>query len=320
MGKAIIIPSANFSANKLGVVTMSDFLPVEAIAIIGENYVLSTGSYRAKFFPTFTSQRGVSWSIASGGQYASVDSSGNVTALPGANMSVVTLQCTSTDNPEVFAQKNLVVTAGTITYPDYIQGDGGYVLIDGIESLWNEHVITAVGTVDTSNGYLFSIRYSSESTQARAAAYKSSAGKLSILMGKRGFSNSTVNPVANRKYKFILKASTSSSTNNATASAIDTTTDESVYSISGGNNDVMTFSGALALFAFGYGANSESFVLSDGTTSADKLYSFKLEDNLGQTVLELKPITIDGTPGFIDTVSGQIHYSATGSGLIAGND
>ena len=189
MGKAIMVPGADYRNNNLGQVTMADTLPIEAIAIVGDSYVINSGKYMAKLFPTFTSQRGISWSISSGGEYAEVDSDGNVTAKVGASGNTAVLRCESTDNPEIFAEKTLVMTAGEVVFYDYLQSDGNaYILHPGTNALWGFKMVVR-GTLSGNNGYIMGCRYASNSTQARVAAYQNGQGYAAALVGTAGFTS-----------------------------------------------------------------------------------------------------------------------------------
>lgn len=317
MGIAFVVPGADYRERNLGTAHPSTALPIEGIAILGASYVAAVGRYTAAVYPIFTSQRNLLWSIVSGSEYASIDQNGVVTALPGASSSQVRIRCESVDNPNISSERTISVTAGVFEFFDWLQSDGtDYFLIKTILNLW-KHTLTAIGTFPNSNGYLFGVRYASNSTHARAAAYRNSSNRLAVCLGKRGFTATTIVPSG--VYKIVLKCSTDASTTDASAKVFDSDGTE-LASFHGGLNDVMTFSGVLSVFALGSGNTIEEWVLASGTISTGKFYGLQLQDADGIIILDLKPITLDGTPALIDTISGIVYQSVVGGGITAGND
>lgn len=124
MGLALIIPDIDFSNSNLGRVTITGDVPVRGIYIDGPGSVDSRGAqFEALFIPQNTSERGVVWSIVSGSEYATISAAGVVAPLPGALFSPVTIKAVSTSDANVFATKDLIVTAsgvfidlGTLTW------------------------------------------------------------------------------------------------------------------------------------------------------------------------------------------------------------
>lgn len=141
MGIAIIIPGANFSNSGLGKVTLKNTVPLRGLSISGVDVVVGANSvvqYMPSYDPVNTSQRGVSWSISNGNNYATIDATtGVLSVLPGANSSSVTIRCASTINQSVFAEKTINVTYvpdadipdGAIQC-DLIYGDGYSAFIE----------------------------------------------------------------------------------------------------------------------------------------------------------------------------------------------
>lgn len=112
MGYAIIIPDADFSQNNIGTVTPSSVIELLSISIDGDNSVIGdTALYSAVYSPADTTQRAVRWSVESGGEYASINSStGVLTILPGASANSVTIKVVSRDNPAIYSTKTITVT------------------------------------------------------------------------------------------------------------------------------------------------------------------------------------------------------------------
>lgn len=117
MGVAIIIPDADFSSANLGSVTLKEAIPLRALSINGAESVRGSAyaqRYTASYTPASTSQRGVTWSITSGSAYATIDAAtGELSVLRGASSSPVTIRCTSTANPSIYAEKAISVTFAT---------------------------------------------------------------------------------------------------------------------------------------------------------------------------------------------------------------
>lgn len=113
MGKAIIIKNSDFFEKNVGQVTFSN-IPLESLAISGESAITNVGIYIPIYTPSFTTEKGVVWSIVDGNTYASINSStGEITVLSGASNNAVTIRCTSLGNPEIYAEKNIFVTRST---------------------------------------------------------------------------------------------------------------------------------------------------------------------------------------------------------------
>lgn len=111
MGSVIIIPNF-FPPDNLGKVTLKNVVPVESIGIVGDATVTgTTATYEASFTPSTTTQRSVTWSVESGGTYATINANtGVLTILQGANNSPVTIKATSTADATIYATKTLSVT------------------------------------------------------------------------------------------------------------------------------------------------------------------------------------------------------------------
>jgi len=111
-GIAIIIPGADFSGKNLGKVTFLENIDVTGISIIANNsYTGIMASLTAAYAPINTLQKGCTWSITSGNEFATIDAnSGVLTILSGANASAVTVKATSTYNSSITATKNITLT------------------------------------------------------------------------------------------------------------------------------------------------------------------------------------------------------------------
>lgn len=111
-GIAYIIQGANFASSGLGKVTQatSSVVALSSLSISGSTSVTENGTYSVIYSPSNTTQRGVTWSITSGSEYASIDQDGVVTAKSGANSSMVTIKATSIYDSSKTASKTISVT------------------------------------------------------------------------------------------------------------------------------------------------------------------------------------------------------------------
>lgn len=76
----------------------------------------NTAQYSVGYIPSGTTETGVTWEIASGGSYASIDQTGLLTVKSGAKESTVTIRATSLVNPNATALKVIRVTYMVLTY------------------------------------------------------------------------------------------------------------------------------------------------------------------------------------------------------------
>lgn len=111
-GIAIIIRGADFSDNNVGQVTFLEDVDVTGIVI--ENLSSYTGkkfTLTVSYLPINTNQRGCTWAITNGNQYASINAStGELTISNGANSSLITVEATSVYDSSVTATASFRVT------------------------------------------------------------------------------------------------------------------------------------------------------------------------------------------------------------------
>lgn len=113
-GIAYIIRGANWASNNVGRVTFLEDVAVTGISIVGSSTLsdYSGVQYSVEYTPANTSQRGVIWSIASGAEYASINSNGLLTANSGVTDANVTIQATSIYNQSIVATKAVRILIG----------------------------------------------------------------------------------------------------------------------------------------------------------------------------------------------------------------
>lgn len=113
MGIALIVPGVNFSDANLGKVTLQEIIPLTSLSIVGSDEIYAAKTYTVAYAPANTTQRGIVWSIVSGGTYATIDSStGVLTPVEGATDASVTIRATSSENSSIYAEKTVTVSYG----------------------------------------------------------------------------------------------------------------------------------------------------------------------------------------------------------------
>lgn len=105
---------------------------ITGISISGPSSVTDSGQFSAALTPNDTTQTGIVWSITSGGNYASIDQNGLLTALEGASNNSVTIKCQSSAKQSVYATKTVTVSktaaaSPTLTSPNVSSIDVGTI-------------------------------------------------------------------------------------------------------------------------------------------------------------------------------------------------
>lgn len=88
-------------------------IDITGLGILGPstvNDVSNTAQFQVTYSPSNTTQRSVTWSVVSGSDYASIDGNGKLTVKSNAKGNVVKVRATSTDKPNVYAEKSVNVT------------------------------------------------------------------------------------------------------------------------------------------------------------------------------------------------------------------
>lgn len=109
MGLAIFVPDILFSGN--GKVTLTGDTKPSAIEINAEeNYFAASVQLSVNYSPVNAALRGITWSIASGGDYASIDGNGKLTINQNASGASVTVRAVSQADGSVFDEKTITVS------------------------------------------------------------------------------------------------------------------------------------------------------------------------------------------------------------------
>lgn len=133
MGVAVIIPGIKFG-NEYGKVTLSGTRPIKALEIIAESsYTAPEVQLSVRLNPLTTTQRGIIWSITSGGEYASIDENGKLTVDSSASGASVTVKAMSYDNHGVYDTKIIALTYDApVTLLEKVSISGAPTLNTGI--------------------------------------------------------------------------------------------------------------------------------------------------------------------------------------------
>lgn len=108
MGLAIFVPNILFSGNK--VTLTGDTAPVGIEIDAQDSYDAASAQLSVKYSPVNAALRGITWSIVSGGDYASIDGNGKLTINQNASGAIVTVRAVSQADGSVFDEKTVTVT------------------------------------------------------------------------------------------------------------------------------------------------------------------------------------------------------------------
>lgn len=305
MGVAIIIPGVVFTEN-LGKVTLVDGggsgggdvdVKVESIAISGlatVNTSSNKATYSVAYTPTNTTQKGVTWSLESGGEYATIDSMGTLTVKGSGS---VTIKAVSKHNAAVTTKKvvsvvfnNKVPESGEYTELEYVGTKGGnYLQTNTIMAAGQKLILKAKlpAASNTSTAARQFILHDGKSC-SMGNTYKEN-----LFAATLPFRAARTSAIVNGLVEFTISQYSCEFT--VDGSAVTITPD---ITRTPSTTPVMLFSN-----------NNSSFV-----HERVDMYSFRLEKD-GSAVIELKPVLKDGVPCFRDTVSGKFLY-ITGSNSI----
>ena len=140
-GLALIIPDVDFGARNIGKVTPigGGDVPLTGISINGAASVYegNSATYSVDYTPENTTEKGVAWSVVSGGQYAIIDSEGRLSVLAAASEAQrITIRATSTARAGIVAEKEVSVKYETKEVPlTGIKITGGDTIAAGVDTL-----------------------------------------------------------------------------------------------------------------------------------------------------------------------------------------
>ncbi len=325
MGRAFLVPGVDFSSQNLGTVTLNGPIPIVGLSISGLSSIVgTTGVYQAVFEPAWTTQKSVTWSIVSGGDYASISNIGVLTIREGASFSPVTIRCTSSSNNNVMAEKTVTVTYSPDGWAqmDWIQNTGhAWIKLDDFEDLCGA-TVEFRGTITNANGYLFGGRHSwpsvagTISEYARFAGYRRNDGKVGYLLGNGDFGSTGVTASDSTRYrwKFILSSTTSSA--DASVTVYDDVNNTQLFTL---GSKICYMTGFLSAFVTGKGPHGGEFEGNQNNANG-KFYGATVTKN-GTIIANYVPGVVNNVPCIKNTISGECFYNGTENNtLTAGND
>lgn len=210
MGVAIIVPGVSFADANLGTVTIDRPDKLYGITIIGPSNVFGTTNattFNVLYSPTNTTLTGVTWSIVSGGSYASIGAStGVLTVLSGANNNQVVIRATSTHDGEISSEKTINVTyiVPLEDLTNYFAMNSGVINTD-ITVLPTDRIKAVLSFAGIRNQVVLGSR-ALQAADDDSTMIEIDSNKFKVKIGGKAYFSANT-PVANTKY--IVDASTS---------------------------------------------------------------------------------------------------------------
>lgn len=100
-----------FSEHLSIMTTPKEDIEVVGINIVGKNSIFGTlGEYSVSYFPNNTTQKGVTWSIVQGGEYAAISGEGILVLNDRADESTIRIRATSIHDASVYSDFTLTAT------------------------------------------------------------------------------------------------------------------------------------------------------------------------------------------------------------------
>ena len=324
MGIAYLVPGADFSNSNLGTVTPKSAIDIRGIAISGPAIVSSESEqFYALFSPEWTTQRGVSWSIVSGGEYASITNDGLLVVNEGTLSQDVVIRCTSTSNSAIYADKtvNVTYTEAPFVQTDYIQNTGASYLFlnDFAAADVYGATIEIRGLVTNQNGYLAGYRQDYENVNKRFAMYARSDGKWGYLLGSSDFKAAGSLTPDGSIFRYVFKMSSSSTSKTATLTIYKGSSTSAAYTVAS-DTYICYMDGSISIFGFGRTPHGGPNSVNAQNAGVGKFYGLTITKS-GNTIANYVPGTIEGIPCIKNTATGQYFLDASGNNdLVAGND
>lgn len=313
MGKAIIVPNVSFADKNLGVVTPAGGELTE-LSISGPSTVANSenkASFTVDYTPSGTEQRGVVWSVESGGSYATIDSNtGVLTVLSGASASSVTIKATSIYNAAIYATKVIAVTY--IMTVEYVASKGvsgiPYITTINPSGTYNYEMVFMLedgdgldifGSRVSSNSQI--LRFFGESSTHKFRGIKNTSGNTTVEL------NHTIQ--TGKKYKVVM--STASSTG---LKLYEVTDSGDTLLVQDGNMSASVSNNyPVLLGAFNNAGTPVAY-----TGIKLRIYSFKIYDS-SQDILDLQPHfdTDNLRPALKDSLTNTVYpYNTTGNAIL----
>lgn len=285
MGLAIIIPGVSYADANFGQVTITGNRPIEALTIIGQNNVWSQAQFSVRMYPYNTTDRGIIWSIDSGGAYATINSTtGELFAIEGADEDTVVIRATSSADASITATKTITVsfTSHTVVDLEYIAADGGKYIEVGVAPTESTVIKADFKIANVTLNNTTDRQFVYTDTLNTSASYSKKWGIFAV--NYVGANTKTLDSFYDRG---LVESSVSGAT---------------LYNKTTGNYVTMTTRGSIASGDFG-----TKLVLFGGLNDSQtfkkvSIYAFSVSNN-GADLINLKPVLFDGVPRFYDSVA-----------------
>lgn len=226
MGIAIKLTDSDFSENNLGRVTFLSG-PIQGLSISGSASIAgneTSAQYSVAYNPANTEEDGVTWSVVSGDNIASIDENGLLTIATNRAATQVVIRATSVYKPSLYAEKTISIAEHTSFYSENnIEVVHGYYGTSGVWKRtyeegtttqtqyysnyysWNPLTTVADGNykITAEAGYKFRVVYSADggTTKTRTdwfygehllSEWLPSGGLFAIVMGKGTSTNTSL--------------------------------------------------------------------------------------------------------------------------------
>lgn len=128
--------------------------PLTGLSIVGLSQFSDSAAFSVQYTPAdvLDKYRGVTWSIVSGSDYASINqSTGEVTAKDGASSSVVVIRATSSYSAAIYAEKTVAVTYSAGPVISFSDDVGGVINVRASDtSVGNRFQFSNIGQLEAS--------------------------------------------------------------------------------------------------------------------------------------------------------------------------
>lgn len=256
-------------------------IDITGLGILGPstvNDVSNTAQFQVTYSPSNTTQRSITWSVVSGSDYASIDGNGKLTVKSNAKGNVVKVRATSTDKPNIYAEKSVNVTYFSAEVSISFQKDsieveakaGTVTNTFTTTGLTNLRVSASGGMTITTGpsitGYLIGFAYAENTGNSAKMATVTLTGDRTD--GKGTFSKSYT--VTQKAAAASLEPSITFSMNSATVKATLTvlTNPMSYQNLTGLN---ATVSGGLSAAAASIESSSVKVTFAQNTTASERV-------------------------------------------------
>ena len=307
MGKAIIIPDVDFSSVGLGNVT-----PLQDIPLV--NISLSKGAtngneikINAIYYPSNTTYKGLSWSIVSGGEYATINNAGTLTVLQGANGNDVVVKAVSTYDNSIEATLTVNVTYNPITIYDGLVFDGASAVDLGI-------------AVDGSHTIEISATFNPPFRAGEARTFALLGGRDTISSSRRDiqYTNKRGTSYTTNVEGWVFGTgsnSTNFDVNVAVGTTVTIISSPSRLSVNGISQNCNIPSFTLDSVTYYIGTHHQTSGVQSGYEIYDTIHYVKIYDSNSNLIAHFVPCTYNGVSGLYNKVANVFKGNVLGGTL-----